>query len=129
MSTIGIFKFVVTIVFVLTVLKIILPARGVKQITVNELRERLEDQDVQLIDVRHPAKYNQFHIYGFKNIPLHELRKKSATLDKDKEVITICQTGSQGNRACKRLKRYGFKNLTNVRAGLSTWDPVHIDRS
>lgn len=125
----GMFQFIVSVIFVVVVIKMILPARGVEQITASELRKRLKDDSIQFIDVRTPAKFNQFHIYGFKNIPLREIRKQSQALDKSKQVVVICQTGAQGNRACKRLKRRGFTNLANVRGGLSTWEPIHIDRS
>src|SRR5699024_6430354 len=108
----------------------ILPGRGVSQITVDDLKKLLEDDEsVQLIDVRSPAKYRQFHIYGFENIPLKEIRKQAKSLSKDKQTVLICQTGTKGNEACKRLKRRGFTNLANVRGGLSTWDPIHIDRT
>lgn len=126
--TLGVIKFLSSIIFAFIILKIILPARGVEQITVHELRERLKDDSIQFIDVRHPLRYQQFHIFGFKNIPLRDLRKRAAQLDKDKPIVTICQTGAHGNRACKRLKRYGFKQIANVRGGLSTWEPIHIDR-
>lgn len=129
MSLFGVIQFVITILFVAIVLKLILPARGVKQMTTDELRTYLKDGDVQLIDVRPESKYHKFHIYGFRNIPVANIRKEADTLDKDKLTITICQTGAHGNRACKKLKRRGFKNLANVRAGLSAWDPIHIDRT
>lgn len=129
MTLFGVIQFVITILFVAVVLKIILPARGVKQITADELRVHLKDDDVQLIDVRPEGKYNKFHIYGFKNIPVADIKKQVASLDKEKLTITICQTGAHGNRACKKLKRRGFTNLANVRAGLSAWDPIHIDRT
>ena len=124
-----VFQFVVSVIFVLAVFKWILPARGVKQITADELREQLKDDSIQFIDVRPPSKYNQFHIHGFKNIPLKDIRKEAKNLSKDKETVVICQTGAQGNIACKRLKRKGFTKLTNVRGGLSTWEPIHIDRT
>lgn len=127
--TFEMFQIIVSIVFALLVFKKILPARGVEQLTADELREQLKDESIQFIDVRPPAKYNQFHIYGFKNIPLRDIRKEAKNLSKDKKVIVICQTGARGNEACKRLKRRGFKQLANVRGGLSTWDPVHIDRT
>lgn len=127
--TLEIFQFIVSIIFVIVVISIILPARGVEQITAFELRKRLKDESIQFIDVRPPAKYHHFHIYGFKNIPLRDIRKQAANLDKTRQVIVICQTGSQANRACKRLKRRGFTNLVNVRGGLSTWEPIHIDRT
>lgn len=126
--SIGVVKFLTSVIFALIILKIILPARGVGQISVMELHGRLQDESIQFIDVRPPAQYERFHVFGFKNIPLRELRKKAATLDKDRPVVTICQTGAHGNRACKRLKRYGFKKLTNVQGGLSTWEPMQPPR-
>lgn len=127
--TLDMIKFISSIVFALVVIKMILPARGVAQITAQELRDQLKDESIQFIDVRSPAKYNNFHIFGFDNIPLRDIRRRAKSLDKEKRVVVICQTGSQGNRACKRLKRRGFKKLANVRGGLSTWEPIHIDRT
>lgn len=127
--SLGVIQFLVSITFALLVLKKILPGRGIKQITVTDLRKHLKDDSIQLIDVRPPVKYDQFHIYGFKNIPLRDIRKQARTLSKDKQTIVICQTGAKGNEACKRLKRRGFTDLSNVRGGLSTWEPIHIDRT
>lgn len=118
-----IITFFISVTFATLILIKILPARGVTQITVNELRDKLKDETAQFIDVRPVRQYNQFHIFGFKNIPLHDIRKQAKTLSKDKEVVVICQTGARGNEACKRLKRRGFTNLTNVRGGMSTWEP------
>lgn len=123
--SIGVIKFFSSVIFSLIVLKVILPARGVEQIRVGELHNRLEDESIQFIDVRPPMQYERFHIFGFKNIPFRQLRKKAAQLDKQRPVVTICQTGAYGNRACKRLKRYGFKQLSNVQGGLSTWESIH----
>ncbi|HLS24173.1 MAG TPA: rhodanese-like domain-containing protein [Pseudogracilibacillus sp.] len=128
--SIGVIKFLSSIIFALVVLKIILPARDVEQITIPQLHEQLQNkkEHIQFIDVRPRGQYDRFHVFGFQNIPLRDLRKQVENLDKDKPVVTICQTGAQGNRACKRLKRYGFKKLANVRGGLSMWEPIHQER-
>lgn len=120
-----------SVLFALFVFMKILPARGVKQLTVDELRKHLKEDaaSIQFIDVRPPAKYNEFHIYGFNNIPLREIRRQANHLSKEKPIVVICQTGARGNEACKRLKRRGFTKLANVRGGLSTWEPIHIDRT
>lgn len=120
---------IVTVAFVSFVLWKIMPARGVQQLRAPELRELLQNKEIQFVDVRPPAKYQQFHIFGFDNIPLKEIRKAAKHLSKDKKVVFICQTGTKGNEACKRLKRRGFKNLANVQGGLSAWEPIHIDRT
>ncbi|HLQ96089.1 MAG TPA: rhodanese-like domain-containing protein [Pseudogracilibacillus sp.] len=120
----------VTVVFVSYVLKKIIPGRGIGQITTDQLREYLNDESIkketQFIDVRKPTEYAQFHIPGFRNIPLKEIKKEAKNLNKTQKVVLIDRTGMKGNEAAKRLKRRGFKNIENVQGGLSTWTPVQL---
>lgn len=115
----------ISITFAIVVLIQIFPPRGVKQITVNELADMLEDQDndYQYIDIRPAKQFQKLHVYGFKNIPLNDLKKEIDTLSKDKKVVVMCQRGIYGNEACKILKRQGFSDLANVRGGVVTWEP------
>lgn len=100
-----------------------MPVEGVKNITTDELKEKLHKKDIQLVDVRTPVEYNQYHIKQFRNIPLQRLRKESTNLDKEKEVVLICRSGSRSLRAARILKRAGFKKLTNVIGGMNHWEP------
>jgi len=115
----------ISITFAIIVLIQILPPRGVEQITVYDLADMLKDKDndYQYIDVRSPKKFRELHVYGFKNIPLNDLKKEIDTLSKDKKVVVMCQRGIYGNEACKILKRQGFSDLANVRGGVVTWEP------
>ncbi|MGM8365813.1 rhodanese-like domain-containing protein [Virgibacillus sp. W0181] len=118
--------FAISFLFGALVLKKIFPPRGVEQLTTDELRLMLKDKennDHYYIDVRTPREYERLHIFGFKNIPLYDLKKEVHTLPKDKKIVVVCQTGMRGNEACKRLKRRGFTDLANVRGGVSTWEP------
>ncbi len=55
-----------------------LPTKGVKNITISQLKHELEDhQNKQFIDVRTPGEFKGYHIPGFKNIPLQQLSTKS----------------------------------------------------
>ena len=74
-------------------LKGMMPTRGMKQLTVTELKSELKHhKNKQYIDVRTAGEFASNHIKGFKNIPLNELRKRAAGLSKDQEVILICQS-------------------------------------
>ncbi|MBO9130228.1 rhodanese-like domain-containing protein [Bacillus sp. 165] len=103
------------------VLSRFLPTKGVKSITTEGLKTELGKQDKQYIDVRTPAEFKGNHIRGFKNIPLHQLSQKVNSLDQNKEVIVICQSGMRSQRAAKMLKKQGFKSITNVTGGMNTW--------
>ncbi|HLR80586.1 MAG TPA: rhodanese-like domain-containing protein [Bacillota bacterium] len=122
---IQILVFFMSILFGAIVLIEVLPPRGVEQITVIELIELLKDRsknNYQYIDVRTSKQFHRLHVFGFNNIPLHDLKKKANQLSKDKKVVVISERGIGGNEACKILKRRGFSNLANVRGGVVTWE-------
>ena len=101
----------------------IIPTKGVKQINTTQLKNELAaDKNKQLIDVRTPGEYKNNHIRGFKNIPLNELVEKAPKqLKLEQEIVVICQSGMRSNKASKLLKKLGFKNVTNVKGGMSAW--------
>jgi rhodanese-related sulfurtransferase len=99
-----------------------MPARGVKQISTEELKSYLNNKNAQFIDVRTPGEYKANHIRQFKNIPLHQLPQKLNDLSKEKETFVICQSGMRSIQACRLLKKAGFTNVVNVRGGMSAWN-------
>ncbi len=99
----------------------ILPVKGVRQITTVDLKKELNDKNKQYIDVRTPGEFRGNNIKGFKNLPLHELGQKLNDLSKDKEVLVICQSGMRSNKASKLLIKNGFKQVTNIKGGMSSW--------
>lgn len=99
----------------------LIPTKGVRNITTTELKNELKNKDKQFIDVRTPGEYKGYHINGFKNMPLHQLGQKATELSKEKEVVVICQSGMRSQKASKQLKKMGFKNITNVKGGVSAW--------
>ena len=105
------------------ILRKIIPSKAVKQIRGDELREILEADTAILIDVRKQSAFAEFHIKGFKNIPLSQIKAATSELsDKNTEIVVMSQTGMGGNEACKKLKRQGFTNLTNIQGGMSSID-------
>ena len=111
---------IISIIVIFIILRFI-PVKGVKQINTNELKKLLKDKGLQFIDVRTKGEFGRYHIQGFKNIPLHQLSKKANMLNKDNEVVVICQSGVRSKKASKVLKKMGFKKIINVKGGVSTW--------
>ncbi|WP_035432939.1 rhodanese-like domain-containing protein [Bacillus pseudomycoides] len=99
----------------------LLPVKGVKNISGKELKDELKKKNKQLIDVRTPGEFRGNHIQGFRNMPLNELVQKATSLDKNKEVIVICQSGMRSKQAAKILKKMGFKQIINVSGGMNAW--------
>jgi rhodanese-related sulfurtransferase len=57
-----------------------------------------------------------YHLSPFQNIPLHELKKRSSELDKEKEVVLICQSGMRSQKAARILKNKDFNELQTLKA-------------
>jgi len=108
--------------FLLFIIKRIIPAKGVRQISTTDLKNELKDRNKQFVDVRTPGEFKGRNIKGFKNLPLQQLAQKAEKeLSKDKEVVVICQSGMRSQNATKILKKLGFTNVTNVKGGMSAW--------
>lgn len=98
-----------------------MPIKGITNITTQEAKDKFKDKSVQFVDVRTPGEYKANHRKPFKNIPLAHLAKQSTELDKNKEVVVICQSGMRSKKASKILKKQGFENVVNVKGGMGAW--------
>ncbi|USK33498.1 rhodanese-like domain-containing protein [Bacillus sp. F19] len=106
----------------LFIIKLFIPAKGIKTISAEQLKSELKNKNKHLIDVRTPGEFKGNHLKGFTNIPLHQLTQKVNQLSKDQEVIVICQSGMRSQKAGRTLKKLGFKEVTNVKGGLNAWN-------
>lgn len=114
-------QWILIILIVVFVMGRFMPTKGVTNITTQEAKKKSTDKKVQFIDVRTPSEYKANHSRQFKNIPLSELPKKIDKLNKDKEVVVICQSGMRSAKAAKLLKKQGFEKVNNVKGGMGAW--------
>jgi rhodanese-related sulfurtransferase len=89
--------------------------------TVLTLNEKLENEDLHLVDVREYAEYAGGRVEGAKLLPLGELEKRHAELDHSKPIYVMCRTGRRSGEAQKKLKSLGFTNVINVVGGFEAW--------
>jgi NADPH-dependent 2,4-dienoyl-CoA reductase/sulfur reductase-like enzyme/rhodanese-related sulfurtransferase len=73
----------------------------------------------QLVDVRSAAEYSQGSIPGALNMPVDEIRDRSAELG-NKNLLVNCQVGQRGHTATLLFKEMGF-NAVNLDGGYLTW--------
>lgn len=64
-----------------------------------------------LLDVRTIDEFQELHLDGAKNVPLHELAGALASLPKDKPVVVYCAVGSRSATAAMILSRAGYDVL------------------
>jgi adenylyltransferase/sulfurtransferase len=87
-----------------------------------EVKEKLDRGDsFMFIDVREPHEFQICRIPGTKLIPLGELPKRTAELDKDAEIVVHCKSGARSAKAVDFLKQAGFANPRNMKGGILAW--------
>ena len=115
-------NYVFIALFILFIVYRFMPTKGVRNISIAELKNELKDKNKLFVDVRTPGEFKGNHIRQFKNIPLNLLAQKAdKELSKDKEVIVICQSGMRSAQASKILKKSGYMKVTNVKGGMNAW--------
>ncbi|GAA0302993.1 hypothetical protein GGQ92_003070 [Gracilibacillus halotolerans] len=117
-------EFIQIIILVLVIAFFItrfLPVKGVMNISIEEAKDKSKDGNIQFIDVRTPGEFKANHKKPFTNIPLSSLANKTDSLDKEKEIVVICQSGMRSMKAAKILKKQGFQKISNVKGGMSAW--------
>ncbi len=95
--------------------------RSVKEedIDLEELKEKVRNGAI-LIDVRSIQEYRENHLNGAIQLDGYKIKSKIREIvnDLDKEIIVYCQNGGRSRRACKDLKKLGYKNVYNLNGGL-----------
>ena len=73
------------------------------------------------------ARLLEAHVAAAIHIPLHELARDAARLDRGSAVALICATGYRSTIAASVLEREGFSHLINVVGGMNAWSSAHYD--
>ncbi len=97
-----------------------LPTNHVPQISSPELHNRINiGKKMTLLDVRTASEYDDFHIEGAVNIPVHELRERHTEIKDDAETILICGSGQRSSMGCSILLQKGFTEVQNAAGGMT----------
>jgi adenylyltransferase/sulfurtransferase len=93
-----------------------------KEISVKSLKGRMDNQDdFQLIDVRESHE-RAFTNIGGDHIPMGRIMQSLDKINKDKDVIIYCRSGSRSAQVVNFLQaQYGLNNLYNLKGGILAW--------
>ncbi len=95
-------------------------------VSVNRAYVMYRDENAFLLDVRSRQEFDIVHIpaIGGKrvvNIPLNELFSRLDEIPKERDIVIICTTGNQSERARDLLLEAGFPRVTSVSGGMQVW--------
>lgn len=95
----------------------------IKTIQPKELKEKLDKNEVILIDVREPVEYTEEYIEGAtKFVPLGNLSLTDIPYPQLKPVVFYCRSGKRSESACRTLIMQNPNlDLINLEGGILAW--------
>jgi len=92
----------------------------VKQMSVSELKNNLENNTVILIDVRGSEERALASLDAAKPMNSETMQLMEA-LPKDTALAFICHVGNRSQVAAEHFRKQGFTNVNNVVGGIDAW--------
>ena len=90
-----------------------------------ELAARLGTSDQPFVlDVREPVEFAAWSIPSAVNIPIGELEARVSEVPTDRDVVTVCASGSRSSMAAEVLSRAG-RRVANLAGGMAAWAMVY----
>ncbi|HKN00254.1 MAG TPA: rhodanese-like domain-containing protein [Candidatus Binataceae bacterium] len=95
------------------------------EISRDELRRRLRDSSLTIVDVLPAESYAAAHIPGALSMPLELIASRTRELlpDRDAEIVVYCGnlTCDRSEHAQQQLHELGYTNVRDYRAGIADW--------
>lgn len=93
----------------------------IENVSVEDAQKMIENNEVQVIDVRTQEEFDEGHISGAQLYPLQTIEEMSEELDKDENYLIVCRSGNRSAQASDILLNKGFKNIYNMDGGMNEW--------
>ena len=95
--------------------------RSFHSITASEARKKMEDGNVQVVDVRPPFDFAGGHIPNSLSLPGQALRTRAAQLSPDREILIVSEDHRQSLEAYALATSLGFKAVASLEGGFEAW--------
>ncbi|MCA9078856.1 MAG: rhodanese-like domain-containing protein [Planctomycetaceae bacterium] len=96
-----------------------------QSISVQQLCQKHDDLQVDLIDVRTPVEFREVHADVARNVPLDALDPHAVMKERngssERPLYVICRSGARGAKAQQKFVDAGYTNVINVEGGTEAW--------
>ena len=112
------------ILFVLLIASSLSACVPYKNLSTHRFEKKIQDDQIQLVDVRTPEEYAEGHIPGSINIDVKAEERfpilVDSLLNPNQKVAVYCRSGRRSRNAAKILTDKGFK-VYNLDKGILNW--------
>lgn len=97
----------------------------VEEVTPDDVQEKLDEEDVQVVDIRPPEAFEAGHIPGAINIPINELPARIGEYEWGDDVVVACPVGQSSIQAARLIGSFEGADadaVTSMKGGYEEWD-------
>lgn len=96
-------------------------------LSIQELKSRLDRDDLKVLDVRTDEEWNDGHIEGALHIYVGHLKKRMDEIPIDLHTAVICSVGKRSSLGISILRREGYRCVYTVLGGMKGWQNAGYD--
>lgn len=100
------------------------------QISQEEAKQMMDEQDVIILDVREPSEYEEGHIPEAVLLPVGTIDEESAAAvipGQEDTVLVYCRSGNRSKTASVKLAELGYTEVYEF-GGITTW-PYEVEKT
>jgi rhodanese-related sulfurtransferase len=99
--------------------------RRTERVTAETLTAQLAARKPPLVlDVRMAQEWQESHIAGSLNIPLHQLQERLDEVPRGGKLVVHCQTGYRSSVAVSLLAQKGVTDVSDLVGGIVAWQAI-----
>jgi adenylyltransferase/sulfurtransferase len=92
-----------------------------KYVTPKEYKERQNNNDAILLDIREPYEL-EICAMGGLHIPMADVANRIDEIDREKEIIVLCRSGRRAESVANLLEAdFDFPNVSIFQGGILAW--------
>ena len=81
----------------------------------------MDDDDLIILDVREEKERKAGFLSNDINIPMGQIKTKMDTLDKSKNILVYCKSGTRSDRIADILSKNDFQKVSSLKGGFNAW--------
>jgi len=81
----------------------------------------MDDDELIIIDVREEKERKAGFLSNDLNIPMGQVKAKMDSLDKSKNILVYCKSGTRSDRIADILSKNDFQKVSSLKGGFNAW--------
>ncbi|MBS1514008.1 MAG: rhodanese-like domain-containing protein [Bacteroidetes bacterium] len=100
-----------------------------KHIDSHSFKEKMQNQEYVIIDVRTSEEHNTKKIAHSLQLDFYapDFQSQIEKLDKDKVYLVYCRSGNRSGQAMDMMKNMGFEEVYNLDGGIIGWEANNLE--